>query len=491
MRPKIQFTEENIRRLFGFEDAEGEEVERLKQYYFKNDTFEHVLADLPIRVLVGHKGVGKSALFRVAMSEQQERGDLTILIKPDDVAEIGEKHESLVLSIPKWKFGLTAIIAEKVLAQFGINDDSIKGKIIQSGMKVVSLVTDTVTPLLKGKVKFSSSQLKLIEHFLKTQKIIVYIDDLDRGWQNRKEGVIMISSLLNAARDLAYQNKGLAFKISLRSDVYAAIRFEDESSDKISGSVIWHSYELHEIFVMLVIRVLTFFNESINEENLRKSGQRHLSYFLESIIAINFEGRGNWEKAPIHQVILSLIRKRPRDIVKLCSLAARKAYSDRSAIITTKHWELIFEQYSQGVIHDTIVEFKSELLEIERLLFGMKPEKKNTKAADAFVFTSAELRLKLNKIIERGTFKFANGRIATASDLAQFLYKINFLTARKTLENGTIQRKYFEENNYLSSTFVDFGYDWEVHLAYRWALQPDTLENILAKLVRSKDELQI
>lgn len=488
MRQKIQFTEENIRRLFGFEDAEGESVERLKEYYFKNDTYEQVLADLPIRVLVGHKGVGKSALFRVAMSDQQEKGDLTILIKPDDVAEIGEKHESLVLSIPKWKFGLTAIIAEKVLAQFGINDESVKGKIIQYGMKVASLVTDTLTPLLKDKLKFSPSQKKLIEHFLTTQKIIVYIDDLDRGWQNRKEGVIMISSLLNAARDLSYQNKGLSFKISLRSDVYAALRFEDESSDKISGSVIWHSYELHEIFVMLIIRVLTFFNESVNEENLRKTAQKHLSYNLESIIALKFEGHGNWERAPIHQVILSLIRKRPRDIVKLCSLAARKAYSDRSPTILTKHWESIFEQYSQGVIHDTIVEFKSELLEIERLIFGMKPDKKITKASDAFIFTSPGLRLKLNKIIERGSFKFANGKIATAADLAQFLYKINFLTARKVLEDGTIQRKYFDENNYLSSTFVDFGYDWEVHLAYRWALQPDTLENILAKIGRSKDE---
>lgn len=488
MRQKVQFTEENIRKLFGFEDAEGESVDRLKQYYFKNDTYEQILADLPIRVLVGHKGVGKSALFRVAMSDQQENGNLTILIKPDDIAEIGEKHESLVLSIPKWKFGLTAIVAEKVLAQFGINDETVKGRIIQYGMKVASLVTDTITPLLKNKINFTAGQRTLIDNFLKTQKIIVYIDDLDRGWQNRKEGVIMISSLLNAARDLSYQNIGLSFKISLRSDVYAAIRFEDESSDKISGSVIWHSYELHEIFVMLVIRVLTFFNESVNEGNLRKSEQRHLSFNLESIIALTFNGRGNWERAPIHQVILSLIRKRPRDIVKLCSLAARKAYSDRSPVITTKHWESIFEQYSQGVIHDTIVEFKSELLEIERLVFGMKPEKRITKASEAFIFTTSELRLKLNKIIERGSFKFANGRTATASDLAQFLFKINFLTARKVLEDGTIQRKYFDENNYLSSSFVDFGYDWEVHLAYRWALQPDTLENILAKLSRTKDD---
>jgi hypothetical protein len=51
-----------------------------------------------------------------------------------------------------------------------------------------------------------------------------------------------------------------------------------------------------------------------------------------------------------------------------------------------------------------------------------------------------------------------------------------------TLEDGTIDRKYFEENRYLSSTFVDFGYNWEVHPAFRWALQPDDIMTIFKNL---------
>jgi hypothetical protein len=62
------------------------------------------------------------------------------------------------------------------------------------------------------------------------------------------------------------------------------------------------------------------------------------------------------------------------------------------------------------------------------------------------------------------------------------MYKINFLTARKELPTGEIDRKYFEENRYLSSEFVDFGYNWEVHPAYRWALQPDTIKEIFERL---------
>ena len=62
------------------------------------------------------------------------------------------------------------------------------------------------------------------------------------------------------------------------------------------------------------------------------------------------------------------------------------------------------------------------------------------------------------------------------------MYKINFITARKELSNGQIDRKYFEENRYLSNQFIDFGYDWEIHPAYRWALQPESVADIFERV---------
>jgi hypothetical protein len=142
----------------------------------------------------------------------------------------------------------------------------------------------------------------------------------------------------------------------------------------------------------------------------------------------------------------------------------------------------ILPDYSRSIINDAIAEYKSELPQIERLIYGMKPNKKEKTTGQSFVFTTSELHKKLFNIKQQVRFVFASGKHADMHDLSRFLYKINFITARRTLDDGTIERKNYEENNVLSSSYIDFGYDWEIHLAYRWVLQPDTLDDIFNRI---------
>jgi hypothetical protein len=127
------------------------------------------------------------------------------------------------------------------------------------------------------------------------------------------------------------------------------------------------------------------------------------------------------------------------------------------------------------------------LPDIERLIINMKPSRIERKASLGYIYKTDALLRKIQDISQMGAFRFRNGAIADSKDLAGFLYKINFLTARKELADGEIDRKYFEENRYLSAKFADFGYDWEIHPAYRWALQPDTVDEIYKQLDLSAD----
>lgn len=481
---KIEFTNETIRKLFGSYDGEGENIERLKEYYFKTDTYAEVISELPLRILVGQKGIGKSALFRIAMAEQKEQGKFPILIKPDDIAEIGEKHDSLILSIKKWKFGLTEVIAKKVLNEFGLVDETINSRIIKVGGKIEPLLIETYKILQKKEDKSESDNDRFMK-FIKEKKIIIYLDDIDRGWQDRNEGLIMISALINSLRDISNENENILFKLALRLDVYNAVREKDESSDKYEGSVVWHSYKLNEIYVMLVKRILTFWGENISEEILLKRSQKFNSEHLHSIFAPYFYGKGKWEQVPIYQVLLSLIRNRPRDIVKLCTMAAQAAQKSNSNLINSSHINEVLVEYSRSIIRDTIVEYRSELPQIENLIYGMKPNRKEKSTADCFVFTTAELHAKLWNIMQSNSFKFSSTRTCDVHELKRFLYKINFITARKTREDGVIIRKEYERDSLISTPKLDFGYDWEVHLAYRWDLQSENINDIFKNLSNS------
>lgn len=477
MNSVVSFDDVTIQKLFGHEAAENETIERLKEYYFKTSIYDRVNSDVQLRILVGHKGIGKSALFQVAKAEDEDSGKIPIMVRPDDIAELGHDNSSPIRLINGWKAGLRSIIAEKILSNLSPSS-SLMSRVINSAGEIVKVLGDVID---QSNVKIDESKRHIYDRLKGGKEIVVYIDDLDRAWENKKEDVKRISALLNAVRDLANENRKLQFRISLRSDVYYLVRTSDESTDKIEGSVVWYSWTYDEILILLVKRISTFFEVDVDDVKLASLNQLQLSQRMDKVFCERFEGRGKWSNVPMHQVLMTLIRKRPRDLVKLCSLAATQAYKDNSLRISAKHFLPIFEDYSQGRIQDSINEYRSELPRIDKLLFGMKPSS-SKRAKKRYIYSTNELRAKIRSIIEQGSFKFANGNVASPEELMQFLYKINFLTARKGGEGEFIQRKYFEENRYLSNEFVDFGFDWEVHPAYRWALQPDSIEKIFEDL---------
>ena len=472
----LKFDDATIEKLFGNEAADYENIDRLREYYFKGKAYARVTADLPLRILVGHKGIGKSALIRYSMYEDYIQGTLPILIKPDDVVEVAKANVDFLQRIKDWKMGLTQVIAKKTLEEFGIGDNAMLQTFTQPSGKLLNLIHESFSKLLeKTGVDLSPSKEAIARKFLEKKKIIIYVDDLDRGWSARKDEINRISALLNAILDMYTDYPGLQFRVALRSDVYFLYRTSDESTDKTEGSVVWFSWTNHEILALLAKRVETFFGRA-TPDNLEKLSQKELSNFLLPVIEEKFHGAGKWENAPIHRVLMTLIRRRPRDLVKLCSLAARHAYdNDRNKIIT-EDFEAIFEEYSQGRSQDTFNEYRSELPQIQRLIEGMRPTTKEFRLGLGWIYTTDALTKKLFNICQQGAFIYANGTKAMPRDLAQFLYKINFLIARKDHgKNGLIERKYFEENRYISSEFRDFGYDWEIHPAFRKHLQPETV----------------
>lgn len=171
----LKFTEEEIQKLFGHEAAEDEDPARLREYYFKNEVYNQVTADLPLRIVVGHKGIGKSALFQVAMKEDVEAGKVVVLIKPDDIIGLGSLRAGFdfLQLIREWKNGLSEIIIKKVLQSFGQSKEDILSQTKHYGGLILDFLKDTFKD--QKKLSLQPAQELILENFLRTNKIIVYI----------------------------------------------------------------------------------------------------------------------------------------------------------------------------------------------------------------------------------------------------------------------------------------------------------------------------
>lgn len=483
MAVKINFSEEQITGLFGELAAEDEDISRFKNSFFKSTTYEKIHNERPLRILVAHKGVGKSALFRMSYEENLERNVLSLWIRPNEISDLCEVNdgENPLNLIEKWKTGLNSRIVELIMQNFQIATDSaLVNHSVEQGMKLI----DRITYLIKGiadKVDIEKTKQLICQKYIADHKIVIYIDDLDRAWEGTSHNVKRIAALLNAVRDLSNESPCLHFRISLRSDVYFLVRTADESTDKIEGNVIWLTWSEHELLVFLAKRIQSYLGNNISEKTLLKKPQFEIVKYLYPIMDSHFKGTGKWNNRPIHYVLLSLTRRRPRDLVNLCIQAAREACNNQHEKITTLDWENVFSQYSQNRLQDTINEHRYELQDIRRLLLGMKPSHEQKKLAGSHKYTEIQILNKISGIMQNGDFIFANNQKATSNELLGFMYKINFIVARKDLKDGFIDRKYFEDNNYLSTEYCEFGYDWEVHPAFRWALYPEA-QNIFADI---------
>lgn len=477
------FDDETILKLFGAQAAEDDRPEQLKSYFIRNKAYERASANIPLRIVVGHKGVGKSALLKMLHLEDISKGILSIWLQPNDISRAWTVDGNFVEKVEGIKSNILTIIAEKSFDALEINGkkiSSIPG--ISSARALLRMLTKEIQ-----NPEDASIEAQVVSEFRKKSQIKIYIDDIDRGWAATRSDIESISALINATRDITNQDAdgALQFKIGIRTDAYNLVREHDESGDKFEPYRIPLTWSNHEILVMMAKRISKYFEVDFDEDLYLKretGGQKEISRFLHPIITDHFEGDGHWNNAPIHKVLLSLTRRRPRDLIKLLSGAAQNADKHGRSVISTRDLTDSFPEYSKGRISDIVSEFRSELPEIEKVVYALKPSAKTAKnRSKDYLLKNDELVGVLNNLASRSSIHFKNGRRATGASLAEFLFKVDFVIARRE-NSGRIERFYYEDHSKLQSAKADFGMQWEVHPAYRWALNPRKLQDIIAEL---------
>ncbi len=478
----LKLDDETLNDILGAEDAENENAGRLKEYFYKNKAYESLRASLPLRVLVGHKGVGKSALLKVSEIEDQEENLLSIWITPTDLAKpLSESSDDFNRLVGVWKDEIKKLIVERSWLALGASEGRpILDGAVNTSKDLVAIITKAISD--KAGNAFDQTKKLILDKFKSEKVIRVYIDDLDRGWQSRKADIRRISALLTALRDICGADRSVQIRLALRTDVYFLVRTSDESTDKIERNIIWLQWTNQEILLVLAKRISTYFGESLTSDQWDALPQKEIASRLHRISEPKFSQAGKWENAPMHRVLLSLTRRRPRDLIKLLYGAGKQAHRKNHTVITTSDFRDTFESYSNERLQDIINEFKSELPEVDQILKLMKPAKKTKTTLESYTFTKDALIQKIKSVKQNVAVHFTNDTFPSEQNIANFLYKIDFITARYTRDDGFIDRKYFDQNRLLQDQFFDAGYAWEIHPAYRWALQPSDVNSIIDRL---------
>lgn len=486
------FSPINIPNIFGYEDAADENITRLKEYFFKRSDYDTIVSDLPLSIVVGFKGVGKSALLKVAYEENIDTSVPALWIRPDDIAEMLDEFSESKIEFSKmvalWKRGISKLIASRIAKDwlYASDDDAAKAIIWaqESGYRSRDLI-QKITSMIQGAIKrnivqndiadMTQGEQQIVARLLQDKKIILYFDDLDAGWEATASQRKRLSALILALRNMTSDIHGLKARLALRTDVYTLLRESDESTDKFENYVINCNWNNHDILILLIKRILTYFNSNVDDKKLKEMSLSELNDKLGLIMDKKFRDTKDWRGKPTNKVIASLIRSRPRDMIKLCTLAAKEAYkeNENAEKIKDTHFEKIISEYSLNRVQDIVNEFKYELQNLNDLIYRMAPTRKEIqeKRKNIFVYTTAQLLEKIKNIQSNVTLRLVYKDSTTPMDIAHFLYKIGFITARKVIDKK-IERKYYDEKKQLlkSGQIGDGGYDWEVHPAYRSAI---------------------
>lgn len=458
--------------IFGCPDALVEPQAFFESRFCRTQSYDLLQDSGNFLLLIGEKGTGKSALLRMAaLKDEASKENIVIRVHRPQITETATLNQK----IDEWK----AFLSQEIVN--ALQDATVKRWLSSKMQDVLSILAKSVGEIAKTKYGFRYDEVfrQIAELTSDRYQIRIYIDDLDAGYQPTPEKNGSISALFTAIREMQWKLENLACRIALRYDVYHNVMCEDESADKIGGSQIFLKVTNHEIMTMLTTRVMRYLDPDHVKHDYSVMHQSRMMQEMARLFDLSFPDERRQEEKPMYRVLMTYIRRRPRDAIKLCGMAWDHAKGRGATKITAADIRAVLHAYSQYCRENIISEYKKEFRDREddiHALFGaLKPTEREWRQGKSFLFTRADLIKKVRNGLQGTQIFFANGKAKPAkeSKLAAFLYRANVVVARREEPDGSIRRVYYMEEPDLLSDGADHGFQFEVHPSYRASIYPE------------------
>jgi len=240
---------------FGAPSAERDIDRGLEEYFVESEAYNRVRTGAK-RIVVGSRGIGKSAIFQVLARRERDAGSYVIELSPEDysyellsqtmVAEQRGSWAKLGAYAAAWKYLIYVLIMKEVARR---RVHLKKGEASQiyryvrdhhanaQGSKLSALVSylKRMEGIKIGKYEASVRtreleklyKLEEIHHLLPAlqqvaehRRIIVLVDELDRGWDSSEDAQAFVAGLFQACLSVNALHDNLRVYISLRQELY-------------------------------------------------------------------------------------------------------------------------------------------------------------------------------------------------------------------------------------------------------------------------------
>ena len=470
--------------LFGNEVAEDEIDEVFSSYAVERQEVKNFVdPNRRIAITRAYKGEGKSALLRLVKLrlEKAENPPLIINITASAISPEIESTDS-DRWIRQWQINILKLAAREIGAHvsYAFSDDAITllEEAESQGFRSRSFVStildrlkSSALPIERTRIGVKNPEMLLKRWSQNGSDVWFIIDDIDFNFENNQPYKTKVATFFTAIRHITNLIPEFKFRASIRPNIWAIIKREYEALSHVEQYIDDISWSLDDSYILLARRIEGYLKRSNQwEEHFHSFPQypfEQRSFLIEQLFSSPVPWGRNATR-PVAVALFTLSRRRPRWLIELCKEAAsKKALNNKFGKISFDDITDVMESFSKRRVDDTIVEFKSQCPEMEDLLAAFAGQVERLSTGDLMTLIN-------NRILQS-----VNPRIAgvvgkpTAREVAQFLYQIGFLTARKDLDSDQYEHVAFADNPTLlnTTTNIDQGYLWEIHPVFRQALK--------------------
>ncbi|MCW2918714.1 MAG: hypothetical protein JWN52_6782 [Actinomycetia bacterium] len=251
---------------FGTPSAERDIGRGLEKYFVESAAYQRVRSG-DKTIVLGNRGAGKSAIFQVLAKRERIAGSHVIELSPEDYsyellnatlaaenAGSWVKHGAYAAA---WKY-LIYVLVMKDLSKKGMRLKGAGGEIHRylrdnhsnSHMGALSLLVSylkrlegiKIGPIEAGlrsveldrlyKLEEIHNLLPALRQILEGRRVVVLVDELDRGWDSSEDAIAFVAGLFQACVSINGLHRNLRVYVSLRQELYDDIPALYEDAQK-------------------------------------------------------------------------------------------------------------------------------------------------------------------------------------------------------------------------------------------------------------------